>query len=125
MNLYIVEDSELIQQRLLDFVTAIPGVQVVGMAADIATASVELINQDADACILDLQLKDGNGLQLLKSVKQQKPAIKVVVLTNHANEANRTYALRAGADGFLDKSTDFETLQTYLSDWQQQDSSIH
>lgn len=125
MNLYIVEDSELIQQRLLDFVSTIPGVQVIGMAADIATASNELIQHEADACILDLQLKDGSGLQLLKAVKQHKPALKVVVLTNHANEANRVYALRAGADGFLDKSTDFENLQTYLSNWQQQDSSIH
>lgn len=125
MNLYIVEDSELIQQRLIDFVSAIPGIQVVGMAADIATASNELISQGADACILDLQLKDGNGLQLLKTVKQKKPDLKVVVLTNHANEANRAYALRAGADGFLDKSTDFETLQSYLSAWQQNDSSIH
>ena len=125
MNLYIVEDSELIQQRLLDFVSTIPGVQVIGMAADIATASNELIQHEADACILDLQLKDGSGLQLLKAVKQHKPGLKVVVLTNHASEANRIYALRAGADGFLDKSTDFENLQTYLSNWQQQDSSIH
>jgi DNA-binding NarL/FixJ family response regulator len=43
----------------------------------------------------------------------------VVVLTNHSTDANRLQALRAGADDFLDKSTDFEQIPQILHDWQQ------
>jgi DNA-binding NarL/FixJ family response regulator len=123
MNLYIVEDSVLIQNRLVRFVEEVPGMHVLGVASDMGSAYQALLGNDADALILDLQLADGNGLQLLRNIKQSRPAIKVVILTNHATENNRVLALRAGADGFLDKSTDFGSLQDYLLRWQQPDSN--
>lgn len=123
MNLYIVEDSALIQNRLIRFVEELPNMHVVGVAGDIGSAYQEILDSDPDAMILDIQLSDGNGLQLLKSIKQYKPAIKVVVLTNHSTEANRLQALRAGADGFLDKSTDFNLIPDILCRWQQPNSN--
>ncbi|MCH8618942.1 response regulator transcription factor [Undibacterium sp. TS12] len=122
MNLYIVEDSVLIQNRLIRFVEEVEGMHVLGVASDISSAYSALLHNDADALILDIQLADGNGLQLLRDIKQSRPDIKVVVLTNHASDANRLHALRAGADGFLDKSTDFALLQDYLLRWQQPNS---
>ncbi|MFZ6658250.1 response regulator [Undibacterium sp. TJN19] len=124
MNLYIVEDSLLIQQRLIQFVEELNDMHVIGVAADINSAYQAVLNSNTDAMILDIQLADGNGLELLKSIKQSKPAIKVVILTNHASEANRLHAARSGADGFLDKSTDFGLLQDYLLRWQHTDSRI-
>ena len=124
MNLYIVEDSALIQNRLVRFVEEIPDMRIVGVAADVNTAFEGVMNTDTDAMILDIQLGEGNGLQLLKNVKQNKPGIKVVVLTNHSTDANRLYALRAGADGFLDKSTDFGQIPDILHRWQSSDA-IH
>lgn len=123
MNLYILEDSVLIQDRLIRFVEEMPGMHVLGVASDMESAYQALLGNNADALILDLQLADGNGLQLLRNIKQSKPGIKVVVLTNHATEDNRLHALRAGADGFLDKSTDFSLLKDYLLRWQQPDSN--
>lgn len=123
MNLYILEDSVLIQNRLIRLVEEVPGMHVLGVASDMESAYLALLGNNADALILDLQLADGNGLQLLRNIKQSKPGIKVVVLTNHATEDNRLHALRAGADGFLDKSTDFGLLKDYLLRWQQPDSN--
>ena len=119
MNLFIVEDSPYIQNRLRRFVEELPDVHVVGVAGDISSAYNAILDADADAMILDVQLSDGNGLHLLKNIKQNKPGIKVVVLTNHSTDANRLQALRAGADDFLDKSTDFEQIPQILHDWQQ------
>jgi DNA-binding NarL/FixJ family response regulator len=119
MNLFIVEDSPYIQNRLIRFVEELPDVRVVGVAGDISSAYSAILDTDADAMILDVQLSDGNGLHLLKNIKQNKPGIKVVVLTNHSTDANRLQALRAGADDFLDKSTDFEQIPQILHDWQQ------
>lgn len=123
MNLYILEDSVLIQNRLIRLIEEVPGMHVLGVACDMESAYQALLGNDADALILDIQLADGNGLEFLKNIKQSKPGIKVVVLTNHATEGNRIHALRAGADGFLDKSTDFGLLQDYLLRWQQPDSN--
>jgi len=125
MNLFIVEDSVLIQNRLIRFVEEIPGMHVVGVSGDIATALDGVLNSDTDAMILDLQLGAGNGLELLKNIKQTKPAVKVVVLTNHSTEDNRLHALRAGADGFLDKSTDFGLIPEFLHRWQAPHSPNH
>ena len=119
MNLFIVEDSPYIQNRLIRFVEELPDVRVVGVAGDISSAYNAILDADAGAMILDVQLSDGNGLHLLKNIKQNKPGIKVVVLTNHSTDANRLQALRAGADDFLDKSTDFEQIPQILHDWQQ------
>lgn len=118
MNLFIVEDSVLIQNRLVRFIEEIPGMHVIGVSGDIDTAYDSVINSDTDAMILDLQLGDKSGLQLLKDVKQNKPEIKIVILTNHSTEDNRVHAMRAGADGFLDKSTDFDQIQNFLYDWE-------
>lgn len=120
MNLYIVEDSQHIQHRLLNFVKSLPNVHVIGMSADIKTAlaAVDHGQPAMDAMILDLHLADGNGLDLLKSVKKTHPEIRVVILTNHTTDANRIHAERAGADLFLDKSTDFAQIPAVLEGWQ-------
>ncbi|MFZ6861401.1 response regulator [Undibacterium sp. Ji67W] len=118
MNLFIVEDSVLIQNRLIRFVEEVPGIHVIGVSGDVESAFESVINTDTDAIILDIQLGAGNGLQLLKNIKQKKPEVKVVVLTNHSTEDNREHAMRAGADGFLDKSTDFQLIPGFLNRWQ-------
>lgn len=125
MNLFIVEDSIHIQSRLRAFVEELPDVQVVGVASEVNNAYRAIIDVNPDVMILDLQLGDGNGLTLLKNIKQNKPDIKVVVLTNHSTDANRLQALRAGADNFLDKSTDFEQIPCILNVWQSSSSSAN
>ncbi len=118
MNLFIVEDSLLIQNRLVRFIEELPDVSIVGISAEIAGAYDKIVSTHADAMILDIQLSDGNSLGLLKKIKSSIPEVRVVVLTNHSNEANRMQALRAGADSFLDKSTDFEQIPNILQRWQ-------
>ena len=117
MNLYIVEDSPLIQHRLVRMVDELPHIRLVGVAGDIETAYRGIVNSDTDALILDIQLSDGNGLALLKNIKQFKPQVKVMILTNHSTNDNRFHTMRAGADDFLDKSTDFALIPFILNQW--------
>jgi DNA-binding NarL/FixJ family response regulator len=128
MNLYIVEDSPHIAQRLVDYLTTgsevCAGVCVLGVARNLQSAATALSDIAATSqallhtLLLDLHLPDGNGLSLIPHAKQLNPEIRVVVLTNHDTEANRLHAHRAGADLFLDKSTDFEQLPGTLARWQ-------
>ena len=125
MNLYIVEDSMHIQTRLKRLVEQLPEFRVVGMAADLTTASKSIFELDSaeeeenklQVIILDIHLTDGNSFGLLKAIKHEKPQIKVLIFSNHATEANRLYAMRAGADSFLDKSNDIDQLPGLLQHW--------
>ena len=71
LNLYIVEDSLLIQNRLLQFIQDLPDVHVVGIAGDIGTAYQGIFATDTNAMILDVQLSDGNGKVLFSGLKRK------------------------------------------------------
>lgn len=99
----------------------LPLTKVSGIASSIRSAEQMLLQQpdsEVQAVVLDSQLPDGNSLELLKKIKLQRPEIKIVVFSNHATEESRLLAQRAGADSFLDKSTDCELLVQLLQDWQ-------
>ena len=104
----------------------LPQTKISGIAPDLKSAEQMLLppeaslseEQQIQAVVLDMQLPDGNSLDLLKKIKQNKPEIKVVVFSNHASDECRLLAQRAGADSFLDKSTDSELLVQLLQHWQ-------
>jgi len=121
MNVCLVEDSLPIQDRLKRMIEQLPLIRITGLAGSLKIAEQMLLQQtdsEVQAVVLDSQLPDGNSLELLKKIKHQKPEIKVVVFSNHATEECRILAQRAGADSFLDKSTDCELLVQLLQNWQ-------
>jgi len=127
MNICIVEDSIPIQERLSRLIEQLPKLHVTGVAGDNKNAERLIFKQQIvakpeekiHAVVLDSQLPDGNSLELLKKIKQGIPNIKVVVFTNHVSDDYRLLAKRAGADEFLDKSTDCNRLAPLLQFWQQ------
>ena len=86
----------------------IPGVQLVGCADDAAVASRDILNLRPDLVVLDLQLAAGTGIDVLKACRDCTPGTSFVVLTNHSDTITRQRTLGAGADGFFDKSTQFD-----------------
>ena len=116
MKLFIVEDSPYIQLRLQRLLEDLPFVQVAGVAGDLQSALTG-ISAEVDIVLLDIQLGQENGLHLLPKILAQQAQIKFVVLSNHASEANRMLAARAGAHAFLDKSTDFNRIPELLQAW--------
>lgn len=104
MNLVIVEDSELVCAQLQRLITALPGIHVIGTAAT-ESAAVERIRMwDPDAVLLDLSLAAGNGLKVLAAIRAAGSRARVLVLTNHADEALRQTCESFGIAGFYDKS---------------------
>ncbi len=76
-----------------------------------------VLSTAADTVLLDLQLTDGNGLDVLAAVKPQRPGIHVIVLSNFATPQYRQASLAAGADVFLDKSQEFGRVPEILRSW--------
>jgi two-component system nitrogen regulation response regulator NtrX len=63
----------------------------------------QLVRSHADACLLDVRLPDGNGIDLLAVVREQRPQAPVIMISGHATIADAVAATRAGAFDFLEK----------------------
>jgi|SRR5581483_4226785 two-component system response regulator DevR len=112
MNLFLVEDSNFLRERLTRMISRLGGIQIVGSASTASEAIARISQTRPDVVLLDIRLAQGTGLDVLQHLKQQPAAPVVIVLTNFAYPQYRKKYLRAGADFFFDKSTEFElTLQ--------------
>jgi len=113
-TVFLVEDSPILRKRVETMVAALPGMQLIGMAADADAAAREIAATRPDAVILDIHLAQGTGFDVLRALQRDKVATAVYVLTNYASEAYRMTAKRLGARALFDKSTEFEQLREAL-----------
>ena len=115
MNVFVVEDAPEVRKRLVAMLRSIAGVTVVGEADSVRGAVDGVQASAADVMLLDLQLADGSGLEVLSAVKPQQPDLYVIVLSNFANATQyRDASLAAGADVVLDKTTEFGRVREIL-----------
>ncbi|MCL4306636.1 sigma-54 dependent transcriptional regulator [bacterium] len=84
----------------------------VWVAPDCATARSKLAQNHPDAILLDLQLPDGDGMEMLPWILQEHPGIPVVIGTSHATYEKAVKAIRLGAYDFIEKTGDREQLTT-------------
>jgi DNA-binding NarL/FixJ family response regulator len=108
LRVLLVEDSELLAERLREVLGQIAGVEVVGTVMDESTAVAMARERDIHVLILDLQLKQGTGFGVMRSLGADRPAI--IVFTNYALPEYRRRAEQLGVEYFLNKSLDFERL---------------
>ena len=73
------------------------------------------ITIDESQLVLDYQLLGGTGVDVLHAVHPKAPSVIFVVLTNHANPQYRRLCLEAGANWFLDKSTEFRKIKGVIA----------
>src|ERR1700693_1746484 len=104
------EDSAVLAEILSEALSELPEVDLVGVV-DSETEAFRLIAQErVDLIFLDLQLKQGTGFGILRSLADMHPAPRSVVLTNHDLPEYHTAAMALGATYFLDKARDFHRL---------------
>lgn len=115
LQTYIVEDSPVIRRSLIDTLEELVPVTVVGTAEDELTAVQWLTRPSnrVDLVIVDLFLKGGSGLGVLRSLNAPAQPYKLVVLSNYATKDIRRKCLELGADQVFDKSNDIDSLILY------------
>jgi two-component system OmpR family response regulator len=117
LQVALVEDSAQIRERLEEALAAIDGVSVAFHAETENDALALLRATHWDVVILDLQLKQGTGLGVLKGLKADGKAHGIVaVFTNYGFPQYKERALALGAAHFFDKARDFDALQQVLRD---------
>ena len=108
VRVFILDDSPQITEMLSELFDDPGSVEIVGCADSAMTAIEEIRRSSPDIIIVDLQLKDGSGFDVVKAIRLLPQAADIVVIffTNHASRELHTHALELGADFFLDKSRD-------------------
>lgn len=112
---YLVEDSATIRDNLISTLEEIAPVKVVGFAETEDEANAWLSNHHGDwqLAIVDLFLKEGSGLGVLKGCQNRNVNQKVIVLTNYATNDIRRRCAELGSDAVFDKSNELDELLDY------------
>ncbi|PYU64538.1 MAG: hypothetical protein DMG49_26400 [Acidobacteria bacterium] len=114
MRVLIADDSAPVVQSLTDLLRDVPGIELAGQAGDVPEAIRCIHETKPDAVILDLQMPGGSGLDVLRAVRPNHPSLCVLICTNYPYPQYRDECLAAGANHFLDKSTEFEKIPAIL-----------
>jgi DNA-binding NarL/FixJ family response regulator len=109
MNILLVDDHAIVRSGLRRLLAALPDA-VVADAADGRAAMAMMRSERFGLVLLDLNLPGLGGLELLRRLLAEYPAVRVVVLSMHAEVLYATRALRAGAAGYLSKNASPEEL---------------
>ena len=105
ISIAIVDDHGIVRQGLRALLSQ-PGIEVVG-EAESGSEAIRLAQMlQPDVMLLDIRMKDGDGLQSLPQIKAVSPHTSVIILTTYANPAYLARAISGGAAGYLSKETD-------------------
>ena len=117
LAVFIVEDSPTIRQNLVEALEELAPVTVVGTADTAADAITVLADErvHCDLAVVDLLLRNGSGIDVLKALQFRRPLLRRVVLSNYATRAISAHCLALGAERVFDKSAEIESLIDYCN----------
>lgn len=117
LKVFLVEDSADVRDLIMESLAEIPGVMLAGYAETEQDAAAHLENESYDVLILDIQLKQGNGMNLLQSLARSggknHDELKII-FSNHVSPTYRRVGLQYGVQFFFDKSSEFTKLRSLI-----------
>jgi len=114
IKVLMVDDHAIVRAGLKQILHGLPDL-CVSAEADNANSALQIVDTQAcDVVILDINLGDQSGLEVLKQIKQRRPDLPVLILTMHSEKQYATRMLKAGASGFLNKESAAEELVNAL-----------
>jgi len=114
-SIFVVEDSPLVRERLLEMLGTLPEAEVVGVATRADEAIQDILEGHPDVVLLDVRLEQGTGFDVLRAVHEMAPEVDIYMLSSFASDPYRQLALRLGARGYFDKTTEFGRVREALA----------
>ena len=118
IKILIVDDHSMVREGLILRISAFPDLQVCGEAASEEEAMALVKQTNPDLVIVDISLKSGHGIELIKRIRDFSSTIKILVSSGFQESLYAERALRAGALGYLNKQDSgekvIEAIQTVL-----------
>ena len=110
IRLVLVDDHELMRQGLRALVDGQKDVEVVGEANDGRTALALVRSLSPDVVVMDVAMKDMNGIEATRQIRAECPDVKVIGLSSHADARYVKAMLEAGACGYVLKANAYDDL---------------
>jgi DNA-binding NarL/FixJ family response regulator len=106
----ICDDHAIVRKGVREILSETADIQVAGEASNWQELLLLLTANQVDLVLLDISMPDRNGLDILKQLKHDRPAVKVLMLSMYPEEQYAIRALRAGAAGYLTKESALDEL---------------
>lgn len=103
LKILIVDDHPVVREGLAMQIATQPDLAVCGEAEDVAGALALLESARPDVAIIDISLKNGNGIDLIRRIRDRQSPVRILVWSMYAENLYAERALRAGAQGYLHK----------------------
>lgn len=103
VNIMIVDDHPAVREGLALCISRHPDLKVCGEASSVSDALALLSRHCPDVAIVDISLKDGNGIELIKRIQARDDSIRILVCSMHDESVYAERAIRAGAMGYITK----------------------
>ena len=110
VRLLLVDDHAVVREGLRAFLRLVPGIEVVGEAADGESAVRAAVDLRPDVVLLDLVMPGGDGVPAIRALRAAVPGARVLVLTSFTDDAQIFAAIEAGAAGYLLKDVEPDAL---------------
>ncbi|MHC9543113.1 MAG: response regulator [Vulcanimicrobiota bacterium] len=110
IKLIIIEDQAILRESLACLLKTIPGFEVTGSWPDAEIALEQSVTGYADIALVDLHLRNINGIEFTSMARTRYPRLKVIILTVYDNEMMIHRALQAGAKGYIPKNASMDEL---------------
>ncbi len=110
IKLLIVDDQERVRQDLRTALQLMPGLEVVGEAADGFEAVRQAEDLGPDVVLMDLKMPGMDGFEATRQIKARRLVRGVVALTIYGDDSAREQAVRVGVDAFVEKGTPIQAL---------------
>lgn len=101
--------------RIEEMLAEIPGTFPAGHASTAGQAVQEILECHPNVVLLDMQLAQGSGLEVLRAVRPQRPAIVFYMFSNFSTLIYRRIALQLGAAAYYDKTSEFGDLRKAIA----------
>jgi len=98
LKVLIVDDSKTLRERLVEMLSPILGVETAGEAETVREARAAVRELMPDLIVLDLQLPDGSGIEVLRETKQNFPQTQIIVFTNQPDAQYRRRCVALGKE---------------------------
>ncbi|NLF42901.1 MAG: response regulator transcription factor, partial [Bacteroidales bacterium] len=110
IKVFVVDDHKIVRDGIKAMLAGNTGYKFVGESAG-GYKAIELLEKiQVDVLILDINLPDGSGLDIIPEILSRNPGIKIIMLTANIDEESVTLSVKAGAQGFLHKDISEEEL---------------
>lgn len=114
MKVFIADVAAHFRGQLIELLSEIDSVEVVGQAGDAQSALTAIRSLRPDVVMVDIHISDGSGLVLLQEIRREDKSTVAIMMTNQPSLPYRKACMRAGADFLFDKANEINEVKKVI-----------